>query len=54
VQRPVREKAIRALLIGAAGVRKCKQEHRRLVAIEMPGTIERAVEIASHAAGLAP
>jgi UDP-N-acetylmuramoylalanine--D-glutamate ligase len=49
LQKPLREKAILALLIGAAADRIEKQITGS-VAIEHAGTIERAVEIASHAA----
>jgi UDP-N-acetylmuramoylalanine--D-glutamate ligase len=46
---PLREKAILALLIGAAA-EKIEKQITGSVAIERAGTIERAVEIASHAA----
>jgi len=49
LQRPLREKAILALLIGAAA-EKIEKQITGSVAIERAGTIERAVEIASHAA----
>jgi UDP-N-acetylmuramoylalanine--D-glutamate ligase len=49
LQRPLREKAILALLIGAAA-EKIEEQIAGSVAIERAGTIERAVEIASHAA----
>jgi UDP-N-acetylmuramoylalanine--D-glutamate ligase len=49
LQRPLREKAILALLIGAAA-EKIENQVAGSVAIERAGTIERAVEIASHAA----
>ena len=49
LQRPLREKAILALLIGAAAY-KIEKQITGSVAIERAGTIERAVEIASHAA----
>jgi UDP-N-acetylmuramoylalanine--D-glutamate ligase len=49
LQRPLREKAILALLIGAAS-EKIEKQITGSVAIERAGTIERAVEIASHAA----
>jgi len=49
LQTPLREKAILALLIGAAADKIEKQIHGS-VAIERAGTIERAVEIAAHAA----
>jgi UDP-N-acetylmuramoylalanine--D-glutamate ligase len=48
LQRPLREKAILALLIGAAA-EKIENQIAGSVAIERAGTIERAVEIASHA-----
>jgi UDP-N-acetylmuramoylalanine--D-glutamate ligase len=48
LQRPLREKAILALLIGAAA-EKIEKQITGSVAIERAGTIERAVEIASHA-----
>ncbi len=49
LRRPLREKAILALLIGAAA-EKIEKQTTGSVAIERAGTIERAVEIASHAA----
>jgi UDP-N-acetylmuramoylalanine--D-glutamate ligase len=49
LQKLLREKAILALLIGAASEKIEKQIAGR-VAMERAGTIERAVEIASHAA----
>ena len=49
LQAPLREKAILALLIGAAGS-KIEQQIAGSVAIEQAGTIERAVETAAHAA----
>ena len=49
LQKPLREKAILALLIGAAAD-KIEKQITGSVAIERAGTIERAVEIASHAA----
>jgi UDP-N-acetylmuramoylalanine--D-glutamate ligase len=49
LQKPLREKAILALLIGAAA-EKIEKQIAGSVAIEHAGTIERAVEIASHAA----
>jgi UDP-N-acetylmuramoylalanine--D-glutamate ligase len=49
LQKPLREKAILALLIGAAA-EKIEKQISGSVAIEGAGTIERAVEIASHAA----
>jgi UDP-N-acetylmuramoylalanine--D-glutamate ligase len=48
LQKPLREKAILALLIGAAA-EKIEKQIAGSVAIERAGTIERAVEIASHA-----
>jgi len=48
LQRPLREKAILALLIGAAAD-KIEKQIAGSVAIERAGTIERAVEIASQA-----
>jgi len=48
LQRPLREKAILALLIGAAA-EKIEKQITGSVAIERAGTIERAVEIALHA-----
>jgi UDP-N-acetylmuramoylalanine--D-glutamate ligase len=48
LQGPLREKAILALLIGAAA-EKIEKQIAGNVAIERAGTIERAVEIASHA-----
>jgi UDP-N-acetylmuramoylalanine--D-glutamate ligase len=49
LQKPLRDKAILALLIGAAAD-KIETQIAGSVAIERAGTIERAVEIASHAA----
>ena len=49
LQKPLREKAILALLIGAASD-KIEKQIEGNVAIERAGTMERAVEIASHAA----
>jgi len=49
LQKPLREKAILALLIGAAAD-KIEKQITGSVAIERAGTMERAVEIASHAA----
>lgn len=49
LQKPLREKAILALLIGAAAD-KIEAQIAGSVAIERAGTIERAVEIASQAA----
>jgi UDP-N-acetylmuramoylalanine--D-glutamate ligase len=49
LQAPLREKAILALLIGAA-TDKIEKQIAGSVAIERAGTIDRAVEIASHAA----
>jgi UDP-N-acetylmuramoylalanine--D-glutamate ligase len=49
LQKPLREKAILALLIGAAAD-KIEGQIAGSVAIERAGTIERAVEIASQAA----
>jgi UDP-N-acetylmuramoylalanine--D-glutamate ligase len=49
LQKPLREKAILALLIGAAA-EKIENQITGSVAIERAETIERAVEIASHAA----
>lgn len=49
LQKPLREKAILALLIGAAA-EKIEKQITGSVAIERAGTIERSVEIASHAA----
>jgi UDP-N-acetylmuramoylalanine--D-glutamate ligase len=49
LQKALREKAILALLIGAAA-EKIEKQIAGSVAIERAGTIERAVEIASHAA----
>jgi UDP-N-acetylmuramoylalanine--D-glutamate ligase len=49
LQKPLREKAILALLIGAAA-KKIENQITGSVAIERAGTIERAVDIASHAA----
>jgi UDP-N-acetylmuramoylalanine--D-glutamate ligase len=49
LQKPLREKAILALLVGAAA-EKIEKQIAGSVAIEHAGTIERAVGIASHAA----
>jgi UDP-N-acetylmuramoylalanine--D-glutamate ligase len=49
LQKPLREKAILALLIGAAA-EKIERQITGSVAIERVGSLERAVEIASHAA----
>jgi UDP-N-acetylmuramoylalanine--D-glutamate ligase len=49
LQKPLREKAVLALLIGAAA-EKIDQQIAGSVAIELAGTLERAVETASHAA----
>ena len=49
LQKPLREKAILALLIGAAS-EKIEKQIAGSLAIERAGTIQRAVEIASHAA----
>jgi UDP-N-acetylmuramoylalanine--D-glutamate ligase len=49
LQKPLREKAILAVLIGAAA-EKIEKQITGSVAIERAGTIERAVEVASHAA----
>jgi len=49
LQQALREKAILALLIGAASD-KIEKQIAGSVAIERPGTLERAVEIASQAA----
>lgn len=49
LQTPLREKAILALLIGAAA-EKIEKQIAVSVAIERAGTLERAVEIASHTA----
>ena len=49
LQKALREKAILALLIGAAA-EKIENQIAGSVAIERAGTIERAVEVASHAA----
>jgi len=49
LQKPLREKTILALLIGAAS-EKIEKQIAGSVAVERAGTIERAVEIASHAA----
>jgi len=49
LQKPLREKAILALLIGAAAD-KIELQIAGSVAIERAGTLERALEIASHAA----
>jgi UDP-N-acetylmuramoylalanine--D-glutamate ligase len=49
LQQPLRERAILALLIGAAAD-KIEKQITGSVAIERSGTLERAVEVASHAA----
>jgi UDP-N-acetylmuramoylalanine--D-glutamate ligase len=49
LQKPLREKAILALLVGAAA-EKIEKQIAGSVAIEHAGNVERAVEIASHAA----
>ena len=49
LQQPLREKAILALLIGAAA-EKIESQITGAVGIERAKTLERAVEIASHAA----
>jgi UDP-N-acetylmuramoylalanine--D-glutamate ligase len=49
LQNPLREKAILALLIGAAS-EKIEKQIAGSVAIERAGTLEHAIEIASHAA----
>ncbi|HUI74961.1 MAG TPA: UDP-N-acetylmuramoyl-L-alanine--D-glutamate ligase [Candidatus Acidoferrum sp.] len=49
LQKPLREKAILALLIGAAAD-KIERQIAGTVAIERAGTIERAMEIAAHEA----
>jgi UDP-N-acetylmuramoylalanine--D-glutamate ligase len=49
LQRPLREKAILALLIGAAA-EKIEKQIAGSVALERAETVERAVETASHAA----
>ncbi len=49
LQKPLRERAILALLIGAAA-EKIERQITGSVAIERAGLLERAVEIASHAA----
>jgi UDP-N-acetylmuramoylalanine--D-glutamate ligase len=49
LQTPLREKAVLALLIGAAA-EKIEGQIAGSVAIERAGTMERAVEVASHAA----
>jgi UDP-N-acetylmuramoylalanine--D-glutamate ligase len=49
LQKPLRERVILALLIGAAA-EKIEKQIAGSVAMERAGTIERAVEIASHAA----
>jgi len=49
LQAPLRDKAILALLIGAAAD-KIEKQIAGSVAIEQAGTLERAVEIAAHAA----
>jgi UDP-N-acetylmuramoylalanine--D-glutamate ligase len=50
LQKPLREKAILALLIGAAA-EKIEEQISGSVALERAETLERAVETASHAAG---
>ncbi len=49
LQNPLREKAILALLIGAAS-EKIETQIAGSVAIERAGTLEHAIEVASHAA----
>jgi len=49
LQKPLRERAILALLIGAAS-EKIEKQIAGSVAMERAGTMERAVDIASHAA----
>jgi len=49
LQKPLREKAILALLIGTAS-EKIEKQISGSVAMERAGTLERAVEIASHVA----
>ncbi|MGB6899921.1 MAG: hypothetical protein WBE12_15085, partial [Candidatus Acidiferrum sp.] len=49
LQKPLREKAILALLIGAAA-EKIEKQISGSVALERAETLERAVETASHAA----
>ena len=49
LQKTLREKAILALLVGAAA-EKIEKQIAGSVAVEHAGTLERAVEIASHAA----
>jgi UDP-N-acetylmuramoylalanine--D-glutamate ligase len=49
LQKPLREKAILGLLIGAAA-EKIEKQIAGSVALDRAGTMERAVEIASHAA----
>jgi UDP-N-acetylmuramoylalanine--D-glutamate ligase len=49
LQKALRERAILALLIGAAA-EKIEKQIAGSVAVEHAGTLERAVEIASHAA----
>jgi UDP-N-acetylmuramoylalanine--D-glutamate ligase len=49
LQKPLREKAILALLIGSAAD-KIEKQITGSVAVEPAGSLERAVEIASHAA----
>jgi UDP-N-acetylmuramoylalanine--D-glutamate ligase len=49
LQNPLREKAILALLIGAAS-EKIETQITGSVAVERAGTLEHAIEIASHAA----
>ena len=48
LRKPLREKAILALLIGAAA-EKIEKQIAGSVAIERAGTLDRAVEIAAHA-----
>jgi UDP-N-acetylmuramoylalanine--D-glutamate ligase len=49
LQKPLRDRAILALLIGAAA-EKIEREIKGSVGIERSGTLERAVETASHIA----
>ncbi|HYL63739.1 MAG TPA: UDP-N-acetylmuramoyl-L-alanine--D-glutamate ligase [Candidatus Methylomirabilis sp.] len=49
LQKPLREKAILALLIGAAA-EKIEKQIKGSVALERAGTLEHAIETASHAA----
>ena len=49
LQQPLREKAILALLIGAAA-KKIEEQIAGSVAIERAGTIDHAVEVAAHTA----